>query len=608
MGAGRPTGTGTDPKVLALRGSRKYIREKRRVKPEPEVVEQQTVSRFWAEGTRSRRDDARLKRPRKGNGVDAKWRKLFQLIPGYDPEATAGKGDWFSKELAQDSVEFFESEQVLIEGERAGKPFKLEPWQQAVTGCLFGWLQPNGLRRYRESLVYVPRKNGKTPWAAGMVNLVMFQDHEPGAQIYSAAADLAQASLLYRHTAGMMLRNPEMDGRVRIYRSLKSIEYEEEGSLYKSLTSDADTKHGLGAHFVIVDELHAHPSGDLVDVLTTSTAARREPIVLYITTADFQRESVCNQKYDYACKVRDQVLSDPSFLPVIYESSVDDDWTDPKVWAKANPNLGVSVKRDYLERQCERAKNEPTYENTFKRLHLNIRTQQDVRWVGLEKWQACAEAVDEEALLGRTCYAGLDLSTKVDLTSYVLAFPPTEDDPKWRVLPRFFAPRENAIEREKKDRVPYVTWSDQGFLYLTEGNVVDYDRVGRELLAEARKFDLREIAYDPWGATQLALQLQAEGATVVEFRQGFGSMSEPTKELERLIMSKALAHGGNPILSWMFSHVSVEEDGAGNIKLSKKKSRDKIDGLVALVMAIGRAVVAPTDTQDLYFFGGGGRR
>jgi phage terminase large subunit-like protein len=521
--------------------------------------------------------------------------------------ATAGCGEWFCPELARDAIDFFPSELQLIEGEAANKPFRLQPWQQAVTACLFGWLRADGTRRYREALVYVGRKNGKTPWAAGLVNLMLFQDHEPGAQLYSAAADLPQATLIYRHTSGMILRNPEMAKRARIYRTFKSIEYAEEGAIYKALTADADTKHGLGAHMVVVDELHAHKDGELVDVLLTSTAARREPLVLYITTADFARESVCNLKYDYACKVRDRVVHDSSFLPVIYEASADDDWTDPATWAKANPNLGVSVRRDYLERQCERAKVEPTYENTFKRLHLNIRTQQDVRWLSIEKWQACSGQVAPAKLRGRICYAGMDLSTKLDITATVLLFPPTDDDPKWRVLPRFFIPEENARERERRDRVPYITWADQGFVKLTPGNVVDYEAVRESLLEDARAFDLREVAFDPWNATQLATQLQSEGVLMVEFRQGFASMSEPTKELERLIVSKEMAHAGDPVLTWMASHVAVELDAAGNVKLSKRKSTERIDGLVCLVMALGRAISRQHGEPSISFLGFGGR-
>lgn len=535
------------------------------------------------------------------SSVPAWARKLFALLPGYDPEATAAPGERFVPELAEHALTFIDTHLALIEGEAAGRTGWLEPWQRAIVACLFGWVRADGTRRYRESLIYVPRKNGKTPFCAALTNYVAYCDDEPGAQLYSAAAEREQAALIFRHASGMIARNPLLEAKAKVYRTFRSIEIPTTGTVYKALSSDADTKHGLGAHLVIVDELHAHRDGELVDVLLTSTAARRQPLVIYITTADYARESVCNRKYDYASSVRDRLIADSSFLPVIYEATPDEDWTDPKVWAKANPNLGVSVKLDYLRRECERAKNEPTYENTFKRLHLNIRTQQDVRWLSVEKWDACSEPVDVATLAGRTCWAALDLSTKLDITASVLLFPPTDADPKWRVLPRFFIPEENARQREKRDRVPYITWADQGFVTLTPGNVVDYDAVGGALLEDARRFDLREVAYDPWNATHLALQLQADGATMVEFRQGFASMSEPTKELERLVVSQELAHGGNPVLAWMASHVAVELDPAGNVKLSKRKSTERIDGLVALVMALGRAMVRPQGEPSIHF-------
>lgn len=531
--------------------------------------------------------------------ISRRFTDLFALIPGYDPVATAGDGEWFDEVAAQFAIDFFPECLQLIEGEKADQPFVLEPWQQAVNACLMGWKREDGTRRYREAMIYVPRKNGKTPWMAGLVNLVMFTDHEPGAQLYSAAADRDQAALIFRHASGMVAREPELSSRARIYRSFKSIEYPAEGTIYKALSSDADTKHGLGAHLVIVDELHAHPNAELVDVLLTSTAARRQPLVVYITTADYARESICNTKHDYASKVRDGVVKDSSFLPVIFEATLDDDWTDPAVWAKANPNLGVSVKREYLERECLKAQQEPTYENTFKRLHLNIKTQQDIRWIPLEKWHACAGPVDEARLLGRTCYGGLDLSSKLDITAWVLVFPPTDDDPKWRVLPRFYIPSANALERERRDRVPYMTWAAQGFVTLTEGNVVDYAYIEHQVALDAKRFDLREIAYDPWNASSTATRLTDAGATMVEFGQGYRSMAEPTKEFERLIVAGDLAHGGHPVLTWMASHVSVELDPAGNPKPSKKKSTERIDGIVATVMAIGRATVQP-NTSSVY--------
>lgn len=529
--------------------------------------------------------------------ISEKWRNLFALLPGYDPIATAD-GCWFDEATADRCIAFFAEYLTHIEGAVAGKPFVLEPWQAAHVGCAFGWKRANGTRRYREVFQYVPRKNGKSTELGGLINLVAFCDDEPGAQIYSAAADREQAALVYRQAKGMILQNAELSAGVKIYATFKSIEYPG-GVVYKALSADADTKHGFNTHFVVVDELHAQPNRDLVDVLVTSTGSRTQPLIWYITTADIDRESICNEKYEYACKVRDGVIKDASFLPVIYEALPDADWTSEDTWRLANPNLGVSVSLDYLRRECLRAREVPTYENTFKRLHLNMRTQQDVRWLPLDKWDLCNGVCDPAALAGRTCYVGLDLSTKHDITAAVKVFPPTPTDPLWRVLPRFYVPADRAEDRERKDRVPYMTWARQGLVTLTEGNVIDYEKVKADLIADASTYQVAEVAYDPWNATQIALQLQEAGATCVEFRQGYKSISEPSKELEKLILSHKIAHGGNPVLRWMAGNVAIDIDDAGNIKPSKKKSTERIDGIVALIMGLGRGIYS-TVTECAY--------
>ncbi len=541
--------------------------------------------------------------------VPADWRTLLGSLPGYDPFAQAD-GCRFDAEAAQLSIDFTHECICHVEGDLAGKPFLLERWQQAIFGNLFGWKRKDRanrtVRRYREALIYVPRKCGKTPMAAVICLYVLFCDGEAGAQIYSAAAEREQASYLFRQAKGMVEQQPVLSARAKIYGGLghRSIVLrDDQASVYKVLSADAETKHGGNSHLVLIDELHAQPNRELVDVLQTSMASenRKQPLLVHITTADFARPSICNEKYDYACKVRDnggdrnQPGYDPSFLPVIYEAAAEEDWRSPAVWAKANPNLGVSVSLAYLERECRRAVETPTYENTFKRLHLNLRTEQDVRFLQMEAWDRCAGAVSEQALLGRFCYSGLDLSSKIDLTAHVLIFPPAGDDACWRVLPRFWLPRETAVKRERESRIPYATWARQGFLTLTEGNVVDYDHVKASILQDAKRFILQEIAYDPWNATQIALQLQSDGATMVEFRQGYASMSEPTKELEKLVVQGRLAHGGHPLLRWMAGNVAVETDPAGNYKPSKRKSTEKIDGIVALIMGLGRAIAKADD-------------
>jgi len=518
------------------------------------------------------------------------WDTTLRLVPGYDPFASAGDCV-FDIDAAERVVGFFRDCLTHVKGQWAGEPIELAPWQQAVVGNLFGWKRPDGTRRYREAFIFLPRKQGKTVVAAGLALYALFCDGEPGAEVYAAAADRDQARLLWDVAKRQIQAEPALAEACQLYQH--SIVIESMGSCFKAISADAHTKHGYNSHFVVVDELHAQPNSELVDVLLTSTGARRQPMVVYLSTSDFERPSVCNEKHAYASKVRDGVLDDPGFLPVIYEADLDDDWTDPEVWARTNPNLGVSLSLEYLERECRRAQETPSYENTFKRLHLNIRTQADVQWLAMADWDGCEDEFSPSELEGRPCYAGLDLASTTDLTALVLYFP--EDDHS--VVPFFWAPRDGAIQREKRDRVPYLTWARQDALELTEGNVCDYDVIRARINELAATFQIREIAFDRWGATQLMTQLQGDGHEIVPFGQGYASLSAPAKELEKLVLSKQLRHNGHPVLRWCASNVMIESDSAGNIKPSKKKSTERIDGIVALTMAIGRAIVEEPEPE-----------
>jgi len=518
--------------------------------------------------------------------------KLDLAIAGYDPYDSAGDC-YFDESAGLGAVEFFENELQLIEGKCAGQPFRLEPWQQKVVMNLFGWKRPDGMRRYRESFIFVPRKNGKTPFCAGLINYVAFCDGEPGAQIYSAAGEREQAALVFRHAAGMIHRNPILDAQSRVYKTFKSIEYGHGATVYKALSADADTKHGLNAHLVINDELHVQPNRDLVDTLETATASRTQPMIIHITTAGFDKNSICYEKYDYACKVRDGLIDNANFLPVIYEASIDDDWTSEETWIKANPNLGVSVELDYIKQACQEAQQIPAKENTFKRLHLNIWTEQDVRWISSEKWSELAGKVNTSV----PCFAGLDMSTTTDLTAFALVFQHGED---YHVKPFFFAPRENAIYREKKDRVPYLTWAREGHIELTEGDVVDYDHVRKRINEIGKQYHIQGIAADRWNSTQLITQLSGDGFEMTPFGQGFASMSAPSKKLEELILRGAITHDDNPVMNWCISNVTVKTDAADNIKPIKDSKTKRIDGVVAMVMGLGMWIQAEIKKQSIY--------
>ncbi len=536
------------------------------------------------------------------------WEKVLRLIPGYDPYKNAGDC-WFHPEAAQRACDFFPLFLKHVEGKMAGKPFHLMPWQQAVVGNLFGWMRTHsdGLptRRYREALIYVPRKNGKTPLSAGIALYVLFADGEKGQQNFIAAGDREQAGMLFRQAKGMVEQDPRLMKRCRILGgssnqwASKSIVREEEGSFLRVISSDAHTKHGGTTHLGIIDELHVQPNRDLYDVLRTSTASenRRQPLLLWITTADFARPSICNEVHDYASKVRDGVIDNQTFLPVIFELTRDDDWTDPKQWEKSNPNIGVSVSRDYLSNECQKAQDQPAYENTFKRLHLNVRTEQDTRAIPMYAWNACGGVINELQLQGRECYGGLDLSTTTDITALILLFKPIDDEEKWDIICRFWIPGENAHRRANKDRVEYPAWIKQGFVTAHEGNRLDYGMIRRDINNLRDRYDIQQIAIDPWNGTQLMLELQDDGIEMVQFRQGFGSMTGPTKELLAMIGAHQLNHGNNPVLSWMAGNAATKEDPAGNLKFDKGKSTEKIDGIVSLTMALGLAMA--TTVGDL---------
>ena len=542
------------------------------------------------------------KRPTPTKPLTKKWESLLRHIPGYDPFADS-EGCWFDPVAAQAALDFFPECIQHVEGGLAKKPFVLELWQKAIVANLFGWkrLDSSGreCRRYRECLLYVPRKNGKTPFCAALALFVFFCDKESGSQCYVAAGEREQAGMLFRQAKGMVEQEPELLTRCKIYGGnasagqSKSIVKEEDGSFLRVISADAETKHGGNTHLAIIDELHVQPNRDLVDVLRTSMASenRLQPLFIYLTTADFARKSICNEVHRRACQVRDGIISDPAFFPVIYEATKEDDWKLPSTWAKANPNLGISVSVDFMRRECQEAINNPAYENTFKRLHLNVQTEQDVRAIPMDKWDLCGtESIEEDDLHGRECLAGLDLSTTTDITAFVLLFRPEAEGSPWIVVPRFWVPGENAEARSKKDRVPYPQWMREGLITAHDGNRLDYGMIRKDINALSERFNIQKIAVDPWNATQLMLELQGDGFEMVQFRQGFASMTGPTKELLAMIGAGQISHGSNPVLRWMASNAATSEDPAGNLKFNKAKSTDRIDGIVALTMALGLAI------------------
>ena len=496
----------------------------------------------------------------------------------------------YDKKAAQIAVNFFEKLLVHVKGEWAGQPFILQDWQrEEIIKPIFGWKREDGTRRYRTVYIEIPRKNGKSTLAAGIALYLEFADDEGGAEVYSAAGDRDQAAIVHDLAKTMVEESPQLAKRSEVYK--RSIIVPSTNSTYRVLSADAYTKHGLNAHGVVVDELHVQPNRDLVDVLVTSTGARRQPLVVFITTAGFDRESICWEYHEYARQVAEGIIDDPSFFSYIIAADKDDDWLDEKVWAKANPGLGVQVKMDYLRNEARKAEYVPAYQNTFRRLHLNQWTAQESRWLDMRIWDDCDLQIDPKLLEGAQCYGGLDLASTSDIASFCLDFPSEDgEDEQHAWLPFFWIPEDNMIERARKDRVPYDAWVRDGLITATEGNVIDYGFILRDIEQIGEKYNIQEIAFDRWGAFQVSQQLEGLGFTVVGFGQGYKSMSPPTTELLRLVKDKKLVHGGNPVLRWMADNLIVDTDPAGNVKPNKAKSREKIDGIVAGIMSLDRSI------------------
>ncbi|MDP3939687.1 MAG: terminase large subunit [Deltaproteobacteria bacterium] len=506
----------------------------------------------------------------------------------------------YSEAHADRAVAFFRNLKHT-KGRWAGVPFDLLPWQEQIVRPLFGTLRDDGTRQYRRVYVEVPKKQGKSELAAGIALYALFADSEPGAECYSAAADRDQASIVFNVAAQMVRQSPALGKRCKIIDSQKRIVVPGTASVYRVLSAEAHTKHGFNVHAVVFDELHAQPDRNLYDVLTEGSGdARTQPIFFFITTAGYDRNSICWEVHDYARKVRDGVIEDPEFLPAIYAADEKDDWHDEATWRKANPSLGITVSMDAFTAAYKRAAEVPALENTFKRLRLNLWTEQETRWLTMESWDACDGPVDAAGLTGRRCYGGLDLATTTDIAAFVLVFPPEEDGELYKLAPYFWIPEEAMKKRSERDRVPYDVWVREKLIEATPGNVIDYGAIMQTIDMAAQQFDIAEVAFDRWGATQISLDLAEQGMTVVPMGQGFASMSAPTKELEKLVLGKQLAHGGNPVLRWMASNVMVEQDAAGNLKPSKSKSREKIDGIVASVMALDRAVRHEKPKPSIY--------
>ena len=506
----------------------------------------------------------------------------------------------FDKQKAADTVNFIQALKHT-KGEWHGQNFKLLPWQNKIIADIFGTVKENGCRQYNTAYIEIPKKMGKSELAAAVAIYLLAGDGEWGAEVYGCAADRAQASIVFDVACQMISQSPYLSREIKVVPSLKRLVYPKMNGFYQVLSAESYTKHGLNVHGVIFDELHAQPNRELFDVMTHGSGdARKQPLYFLITTAGTDRHSICWEVHQKAEDVLRGKKRDPTFYPVIYGAKDGDDWTDEEVWKKANPSLGVTVDISKLRAAYLSAKDNPAEENLFRQLRLNQWVKQSIRWMPMEKWDKCAFPVDVDELCGRECYGGLDLSSNTDITAFVLVFPPMDAEEKYIVLPYFWVPEETLSLRVRRDRVPYDVWEKAGSVKTTDGNVIHYDFIEKFIEELWKKFNIKEIAFDRWGAAQMTQDLAGLGFTVVPFGQGFASMSPPTKELMKLVLEERIAHGGNEPLRWMMDNIFIRTDPAGNIKVDKEKSTERIDGAVATIMALDRAIKHGGEEECVY--------
>lgn len=487
----------------------------------------------------------------------------------------------YDKQAGQRAVRFIERLKHT-KGKWSGQQFRLEGWEKFIVESIFGWKRPDGTRRFRRAYIEEARKNGKTALAAGISLYMLVADGEPRAEVYSVAAVRDQAKICFSDAKQAVL-NSDLKKRVSVYAN--SLVVETTASTYRALSSDAGIHDGYSPSCVVVDEYHAHPNNAMVDVMVSGMGARRQPLMFIITTAGFNRHYPCYGFRRNAINVLNGVAADDSLFVAIFAMDEEDEWDDPSNWIKANPNLGVSVDVDYIAEQVADAKNRPEAVRNVKTKHLNMWVDAEKTWILDEKWQLCNGDTPADDLKGCACWGGLDLSNTNDITAFALVF---NENGKYQVLPFFWIPEESLAEKIKQSNASFGAWVDAGYVTVTPGNVTDYDYIEADILNICEIYDVRSIAYDRWNASQAVIHLQSEGLDMSPFGQGYGSMSTPTKELERLALTQNLEHYGNPVLRWMISSVAISTDPAGNIKPDKSKSSQKIDGVVATIMAIGQ--------------------
>ncbi|PKR57495.1 terminase large subunit [Thalassospira lohafexi] len=531
--------------------------------------------------------------------IAACQRQLNDLVHG--PK----RGLYFSLPRADHAMTFFPKFLRHSKGEFGNHPFELSDWQAFTTSVLFGWLYADTLlRRFIYAYFEVPRKNGKSTYLSGIGLYMFVMDGEPGAEVYTAATKSDQAKIIFLEAQNMVRKSPKL--RKHISSMARHLEHPRTASVFKYISSDAKTQDGLNSHCNLVDEVHAHKDRTLIEVLETGIGARRQPLHLEITTAGSDPYSICREHHDYTVKVMTGVLDDDSWFGFICSIDKGDDPFDEQTWRKANPNWGISVRTDTFKKIVDKARQNPASLASFMRLRLNVWSQTAEIWLDIRQWDKCEIVYDRASLRGRRCYAGLDMSSVSDITAPVLVFPPETAGEPVKILPFFFVPSATIDKRAEDRAVPYGEWEQMGLIRRTEGSATDYDAIELLFLGDPDhgveglrdEFEIVEMAFDRMFAGQIIQHFEAAGMVCVSIGQGMYSMAAPCRELERLVINGGIAHDGNPVMTWMVSNTAVKVDEHDNkkpIKPDSRKDMRKIDGVVAMLMAIGRMISAEPD-------------
>lgn len=508
---------------------------------------------------------------------------------------------YFDWKASQHAVTFI---QLLrhVEGEWAGRPFELSDWQEwDIVRPLFGWKCLDGTRRYRDAFISVARKNGKSSLIAAMGAYLFLADNEFGAQVYSAATKEEQARIVFDMARRMIEFSPELRAEIKTYK--KSFINERTNSRFMPLGRDSKTMDGFSVHCGIIDEYHAHKTSEMYDVLDDGRGARRQSLLLNITTAGFNVSSPCKKEWDVVMKILDGTLRNERYFGFI--ATVDDPqkWREQEEWIKANPNFGISIYAAGFQSDFEKADASPQKQNSFKTKRLNVWTEQATRWISMEKYALCDGEISLDFLKGRRCFGGLDLGISRDISALALAFlgeDKATGEPDVFLLMKYWIPEVGKYERYRNDGVNYPEWADAGWITTTPGETTRYDYIRRDINALAEEYEIAEIAIDRAHAHELMVQLADDGLDIVRHSQNMMAMNFPCRSFEEIVLNRRLQHGNDPVFRWMVSNCAIIQDGNENIKIVKDKSGDRVDGVVAAVMAIGRLLIAPEPKTSVY--------